>query len=101
MNESESPSSVLQEEEVKGAVLEPCFTPLLSVAMVSNGGMDQRVPLVTKASILVMSFIVAAGLLQITNIFLAHVFLAYTVLFQPPAAIQQSNYNNSLHFSIY
>lgn len=63
--------------------------------MVSNGGMDQRVPLVTKASILVMSLIFAAGLLEITNILLAHVFLAYTVLFQPPAAIQQSNYNNS------
>lgn len=57
--------------------------------------MDQRVPLVTKASIMVVSFIIVAGLLHATNIFLAHVVLAYTVLFQPPAAIQQSNYNKS------
>ena len=88
--------------EMRAGNLRPCFSlfspsrySLLSVAMVSNGGMDQRVPLVTKASILVMSLIFAAGLLEITNILLAHVFLAYTVLFQPPAAIQQSNYNNS------
>jgi hypothetical protein len=67
--------------------------------MVNNNGgmgMDQRVPPITKASIMFMSFIIAAGLLHITNIFLAHVFLAYTVLFQPPsAAIQQSNYNST------
>jgi hypothetical protein len=74
------------------------ITQPLVVMVNNNDGImdDQRVPPITKASIMFISFIIAAGLLHITNIFLAHVFLAYTVLFQPPsAAIQQSNYNST------